>query len=454
VQTEIPQTLVLAPRASVKDYEDTLERLEKIPEVLSQVEELLREGLRRGISHPVIAMEKVSKQLEGLLEKDPEKSPLLEAFQDFSPRIKKAEQARVRKKAHAIFSKSALPAFEKLAAFFKKEYLPQCRKTIAWSDLPQGPAWYAFKVRQSTTTQLSPEEIHQIGLKEVARIRVEMEAAKNRAGFSGSLESFSDFLKNDPRFYFRSAAELIQGYRELAKRIDPELPQLFGKLPRLPYGVQPVPEYSAPSQPTAYYQPGSPPAGRAGNFFANTYELSARPKWEMEALTLHEAVPGHHLQIALAQEMEGVPEFRKQESYNAYVEGWALYAESLGPELGLYKDPYSDFGRLTYEMWRSIRLVVDTGIHALGWSRDRAVEYFRQNASKPDHDIFQEVDRYLVMPGQALGYKIGHLKILGIRKAAEAKLGEKLDIRRFHDALLEKGALPLDILEKRMAKFR
>lgn len=454
VQNEIPQTLALNPRNTAKDYDATLARLAAVPELLTQVEILLRTGIKEGITYPRVAMEKVVPQLEGLLEADPRKNPLLEAFQNIPTSVPAKEHAGIQKKAAAIFKDSVLPAFKTFKMVFVKEYLPHCRANVAWSAQPKGAEWYAFKVEQSTTTTLSPDEIHQIGLKEVARIRKAMEDAKTRAGFKGSLAEFSDFLKKDPRFYFSTAEELIQAYRDLAKRIDPELPRLFGKLPRLPYGVQPIPDYAAPAQPTAYYQPGSPAAGRAGNFFANSYDLASRPKWEMEALTAHEAVPGHHLQIALAQEMEGVPEFRKYENYNAFAEGWALYSEGLGTDLGLYKDPYSDFGRLTYEMWRSIRLVVDTGIHTMGWTREKAIAYFRENASKPDHDIIQEVERYLVMPGQALGYKIGHLKILAIRQAAEERLGDKFDIRRFHDAILGNGALPLDILEKRMAKWR
>lgn len=450
VQNEIPQTIAIMPKGTVKEYENILARLEAIPGVLDQTQALLAEGIRLKITGPSIAMEKVVAQLDGLLEKDPKKSPLLGPFQNFPESLRADDRSRLAARAAAILEKSVLPALQRFRDFFAKTYLPACRKTIAWKDLPQGPDWYAFKVKQSTTTELSPQEIHDIGLKEVARILKAMEAVKEKAGFIGDLEAFNDFLRKDARFFFKTEEELVAGYRELAKKIDPGLPVLFGKLPRLTYGVLPIPAYAAPSQPTAYYQPGSPTAGRAGNFFANTYDLKARPKWEMEALTLHEAVPGHHLQIALAQEMQGVPEFRKHEGYNAYVEGWALYAESLGPDLGLYRDPYSDFGRLTYEMWRSIRLVVDTGIHSMGWSREKAIEYFRSKAGKAEHDIVQEVDRYLVMPGQALGYKIGHLRILELRAKAEKKLGEKFSVRAFHDAILENGALPLDILETRM----
>jgi len=267
-------------------------------------------------------------------------------------------------------------------------------------------------------------------------------------GFKGSFAEFVEFLRTDDRFYFTDARDLLREYRDISKRIDPELIRLFGKLPRTPYGVKEVPLHSAPSQTTAYYEPGSPDAGRAGYFFANTYNLKSRPKWEMEALTLHEAVPGHHFQIALSQEMENVPEIRRYGFYNAYVEGWGLYAESLGGELGLYQDPYSKFGSLTYEMWRAIRLVLDTGIHSMGWGREKAIEYFKANSSKPEHDITVEVDRYIVWAGQALGYKIGELKIKELRAIAQKELGDKFDIRKFHDAILVNGAVPLDVLEK------
>jgi uncharacterized protein (DUF885 family) len=262
-----------------------------------------------------------------------------------------------------------------------------------------------------------------------------------------------DFLRTDPRFFFERAQDLLVAYRDIAKRADPELARLFGRLPRLPYGVRPVPSYAEKSQTTAYYEPGSPAAGRPGYFYANTWDLRSRPRWEMEALTLHEAVPGHHLQIALAQEMEDVPEFRRHGFYTAYVEGWGLYAESLGTEMGFYKDPYDRFGQLTYEVWRAIRLVVDTGMHALGWPRDRAIRYFEENAGKAEHDIVVEIDRYIVWPGQALAYKIGELKIKELRAWASAELGPRFDLRSFHDRILGSGAVPLDILEDKVRRW-
>jgi uncharacterized protein (DUF885 family) len=275
-----------------------------------------------------------------------------------------------------------------------------------------------------------------------------MEEQMAATGFKGSLLEFFTFLRTDPRFFYDRPEDLLTGYRDIAKRIDPELVKLFGRLPRLPYGVIPVPANTEKSQTTAYYEQGSLAAGRPGYFNANTYDLKSRPKWEMEALTAHEAVPGHHLQLSLASEMEGVPNWRRYDDYTAFVEGWGLYAESLGSEIGLYKDPYSKFGQLIYEMWRAVRLVVDTGIHTMGWTRQQAIDYFKQNAGKTEHDIEVEVDRYIVAPGQALAYKIGELKIKELRANAEKELGPKFDVRAFHDQVLGSGALPLDLLEK------
>ena len=329
-------------------------------------------------------------------------------------------------------------------------YLPACRESIAALALPNGAANYAFRIRVETTTNLTSQQIHEIGLAEVKRIHAEMEKVIASVGFKGSFHDFTEFLRTDARFFYDKPDDLVNAYRIIAKRIDPELAHLFGKLPRLPYGVCVIPDFKAPSQTTAYYQDGAPSAGRPGCYFVNTYKLDARPKWEMEALTLHESVPGHHLQISLAQELADVPEFRRHVGYTAFVEGWALYGESLGEELGMYKDPYSKFGQLSYEMWRAVRLVVDTGMHSLGWTRQQAIDYFRENTGKTDQDVTSEIDRYIVWPGQALAYKIGQLKIRGLRAEAEKKLGTKFDVRKFHDAVLEDGAVPLSVLEAHM----
>jgi len=360
---------------------------------------------------------------------------------------------KLRERATNLYTSAVAPAFQKLHDYLEKTYVPACRENIAATSLPNGAASYQFHIRWQTTTKLSAKEIHEIGLGEVKRIRAEMDKVIAASGFKGTFHEFTEFLRNDPQFYYDDADDLVNGYRILVKKIDPELAHEFGKLPRLPYGVCVIPEFKAPSQTTAYYDGGSPMAGRAGCYYVNTYNLRARPKWEMEALSLHESVPGHHLQIALAQELENVPEFRRHSGYSAFVEGWALYGESLGEALGLYKDPYSKFGQLSYEMWRAVRLVVDTGMHSMGWTRDQAIQFFKDNTGKTDQDIVVEVDRYIVWPGQALAYKLGQLKIRELRAEAEKRLGPKFSNRKFHDAVLENGALPLSVLEKRVREW-
>ena len=437
------------PARTPRDYQDILARFDGIPRRLTETEALLRRGIETSVVLPRMVLRDVPAQLAAQTPEDPLQAPLLKPFvklPDGVPEQTRAEAVR-------IYRERIVPAFAKFREFFSGEYLPHARDTVALSALPDGAAWYAQRVRRETTTNLSPQEIHELGLSEVKRIRGEMEKVREQAGFKGTLAEFATFLRTDPRFYFNDARELVREYRDICKRIDPALTRLFGKLPRLPYGVVEIPAFAAPSQTTAYYRPGSARINRAGSYYVNTYKLDTRPKWEMEALSLHESVPGHHLQIALAQELSGVPEFRKNVSFVAFSEGWGLYAESLGSELGLYEDPYSKFGQLTYEMWRAIRLVVDTGMHAFGWSRQQAIDYFVQNSAKTEHDIVVEIDRYIVMPGQALAYKIGELKLKELRALAARELGEKFDIRSFHDTVLGSGALPLDLLETQVRAF-
>jgi uncharacterized protein (DUF885 family) len=448
VQQNIPQLLAIMPANNVKDYENILARLRGVPKVVDQTIALLQKGLEEGITPPRVTLRDIPGQVQNLLVDDPMKSPMLRAFQQFPATVAAAEQERLKREAVEVFTGQVTPAFRKLQGFLANTYVPAARDSIAMSDLPDGKAWYAFNAKANTTTDLTPEQIHQIGLAEVARIRRQMDELIASTGFKGSFEDFLKFLRTDPRFYYDKPEDLLAGYRDISKRIDPGLIKLFGTLPRLPYGVIPIPAYAEKSQTTAYYEPGALGAARPGYFYANTYDLKSRPKWEMEALTLHEAVPGHHLQISLTAEMEGVPEWRKYDNYTAFVEGWGLYAESLGEELGLYKDPYSKFGQLTYEMWRAVRLVVDTGLHAKGWTRQQAIDYFKANAAKTEHDIVVEVDRYIVSPGQALAYKLGELKIKELRAYAEKELGDKFDIRVFHDQVLGRGSVPLDLLEK------
>ncbi|MGH7529294.1 MAG: DUF885 domain-containing protein [Gemmatimonadales bacterium] len=450
MQQQVPSTIAQMRPQTSADYEDIVARLRAVPRLVAQTMVLLERGLARGITPPRITLRDVPQQALNLVVDDPLASPLLAAFTRFPATVPAAEQQRLRAVAVQAYRDSVAPAFRRLHAFLAERYVPGCRETLALRALPAGAAWYRTRVRVSTTTDLTPERIHQIGLVEVRRIRAQMDSVIGATGFEGSFAEFVEFLRTDPRFYFTRVEDLLRASRDIAKRIDPELVRLFGTLPRLRYGVAPIPAYAERSQTTAYYQPGSPEAGRAGTYFVNTYNLPSRPRWEMEALTLHEAVPGHHLQIALAQELPGVPEFRRYGGYTAFVEGWALYSESLGRELGLYGDPYSKFGQLTYEMWRAIRLVLDTGIHWMGWSREQALEYFRANAAKTEHDITVEVDRYIVWPGQALAYKLGELKIKDLRAYATATLGDRFDVRAFHDQVLGAGALPLDVLEARL----
>lgn len=453
IQQKVSRILAMMPGNTVADYRAMLGRLRDVPQQIQDTIELLRLGLRHGVTPPRVTLRELPQQVRNLLTDEPLKSPLLARFGAMPDGIPDKMQERLKNEAAAIYRNELRPAYRKLQAFLAQEYLPKARQTIALSDLPEGDAWYAFNVRVMTTTDLSPEEIHRIGLKEVKRIRAEMHKVIEQTGFKGSFEAFLNHLQTEPEFYFTTAEELLREYRALCKRIDPVLVNFFGRLPRLPYGVEPVPDYIAPSQPTAYYQQGSLEAGRAGTFFVNTYALASRPKWEMEALALHEAVPGHHLQLSLQKELEELPWFRRHGAYTAFMEGWGLYAESLGEEMGFYKDPYAKFGQLSFEMWRAVRLVVDTGIHRFGWTRRRAIDYLRQNTGKSEHEATVEIDRYIVWPAQALSYKIGALKFQQLRALAEQRLGHKFALRPFHDQLLGQGALPLNLLERQIQQW-
>jgi len=446
-QQNVTSLLAMMPNSRSGDLENQIARMEALPDYIDQTISLMRKGLAAGVTPPKITLRDVPQQIRNQLVDNASQSPMLTGFADIPSTVDPLQADTLRKRAETVYRKQVVPAFERLLEFTETEYLPGARDSIAARDLPNGEEWYRHNVAVRTTTDLSPQEIHEIGLSEVKRIRAEMDQVIESAGFGGSFEEFLHFLRTDPQFYHSSAEDLMREYRDIAKRADPELTRVFGHLPRTPYGVIEVPSYAAKSRTTAYYQPGSLKAGRPGYYFANTYALETRPRWEMEALTLHEAVPGHHLQIAIQQELEDVPWFRQNPSYTAFSEGWGLYSESLGKEMGFYKDPYSRFGQLTYEMWRAIRLVVDTGMHYLGWSRQQAIDFFKENAGKSEHDIVVEIDRYIVWPAQALAYKLGELKIKELRAYAEESLGEKFDIRAFHDEVLGKGAVPLSVLD-------
>jgi prolyl oligopeptidase len=450
---QVIQTITFTNIKNEKDANDLLKRLEKIPALFDQIQILMEEGIKQKITPSKNSLLKVPEQIQNLIADDPTKSEFLTGYRKYTETLSAEKKKAMNDLAIKAITEKVNPALKKLKEYLEKTYIPNSRNTYGLKDLPNGINWYNYNIQQVTTTKLTYTEIHEIGLREVKRIRTEMDSLIKKIGFKGTFEEFGVFLKTDPKFYFETADQLLDAYRVIAKKIDPQLPTLFGKLPRLPYGVMAVPSYSEKSQPTAYYNQGSIESGRAGNFYANTYNLKTRPKWAMEALTAHEAVPGHHLQIALGQELENVPEIRKISSYTAFVEGWGLYSESLGSEIGLYKDPYSKYGQLTYEIWRAIRLVVDTGIHGLGWSRQQAIDYFKANSSISENDITVEVDRYITWPGQALAYKIGELKIKELRKKATLELGDKFDVRRFHDAVLENGAVPLNILENHINEW-
>jgi uncharacterized protein (DUF885 family) len=444
----VPFIIEIMPKQTIQDYENILSRLSLIPVIFKQTIDLLDKGIELGITPPRAVLYSVPQQILNQIVENPLVSSLLNAFKNFPPSIDADTQSRLLNEAQIIYQNRVVPALEKLYSYVTEKYIPNCRQSIAFTDVPNGQNWYTHLVQSLTTTDLSPQEIHTIGLKEVQRIHANMLSVIQSTGFEGSYEEFLHFLKTDPQFFYSNREELLHGYQTLTRQIESKLPKLFNTLPSLPFEVIPIPAYSEESQIAAYYSAGSITDKRPGYFYINTSHPEIRFKWEMEPLSLHEAVPGHHLQITLAQELQDLPDFRKNADFTAYIEGWGLYAESLGTELGCYRDPYSNFGRLTYEMLRAIRLVVDTGMHAMGWSRQQAIDCFRQYVGMSDHEIEAEVDRYLVLPAQALSYKIGELKIQELRRLATERLGDQFDIRLFHQAWLEQGTVPLDVAEQ------
>jgi len=433
---------------TVKDYEDWIARLRSFPAYMGQTMELMRAGIKERMVQPKVVMRRVPEQIRKQLVSDPAESLYFKPLKSIAKEIPAAEQQRLKNAALTAIQEQVIPAYREFAKFFEEEYLPACFDEVGAWQLPRGQEFYALKARQFTTTSLTPDEIHDIGQKEVARIRREMEAIVKLVEFKGSFQEFLALLRTDRRFYYDSPEELLNGYLALCKRIDPQLTKLFRNLPRIPYGIEPIPQQIAPDTTTAYYRQPSADGRRPGTFFVNLYRPETRPKYEMEALSLHESVPGHHLQLALQAELGELPPFRRYGGFTAFIEGWGLYSESLGEQLGCYQDPYSKFGQLTYEMWRAVRLVVDTGMHSKKWTREQAINFFQVNTAKTELDIVNEVDRYIAWPGQALAYKIGELKIKELRERAKARLGDKFDIREFHDVVLRQGAVPLDVLEQ------
>jgi prolyl oligopeptidase len=432
--------------SSKTDYEDWLVRLSKYSENINNTTNNLKEGLSKGYTQPKLVTRQVITQIDNLLNNDIDSHPYLKIFLSANDEyFIDDEKNQLIDDAKELISNKIIPAYQELNEFLKNEYLPKSRDSIGLDGVPDGKKWYEYVARYHTTTTLTPDEIHEIGLSEVSRIRSEMEEIINDLKWDGDFKSFLNYLRTSPRFYYDNGEDLLNAYLIMAKKIDPLLPKIFKVFPRAPYGVIPIPDESAPFTTTAYYN--GPAKGRPGYFYANLYKPESRPKYEIPVLTVHEAVPGHHFQISLAQELENVPTFRRYLSFTAFIEGWGLYSEELGEFMGIYEDPYDKFGQLTYDMWRAIRLVVDTGMHYKGWSRDDAINLFLENTAKSQLDIENEVDRYIAWPGQALAYKIGQLKILELRQKSEKELGDKYDIKDFHHEILKRGSVPLDILE-------
>ena len=431
---------------TAKDYYDWFKRLELFVYNIDNFLAINKEGLAKGHTQPKLVTRGVIAQLDAIINSDISSNPYLKVFKEADESIINIDDKnKLIDDAILLIENEINPAYKRLHDFLLNDYLPNSRESIGIKDIPNGKKYYEYLAKYYTTTDLTPDEIHNIGLKEIARIRSEMEQIISDVDWDGDFLSFLNYLRTSPRFYYDNAEDLFDAYLIMSKTIDPLLPKIFKVFPRAPYGVIPIPDETAPFTTTAYYN--SPSPGRPGYFYANLYKPESRPKYEIPVLTVHEAVPGHHFQISIAQELENVPKFRKYQGITAFVEGWGLYSEELGEFMGIYDDPYDKFGQLTYDMWRAIRLVVDTGMHYMDWTREDAINLFIENSAKSKLDIENEVDRYIAWPGQALAYKIGQLKILELRNKAERVLGDKYDIKDFHHEVLKRGSLPLELLE-------
>jgi uncharacterized protein (DUF885 family) len=445
--TFFPQLPDQVPLATVADYEAYVSQLRAFRPWVGQHVEVMREGIRRGMVLPSVSLVGVEETLQPHIVSDATASLLWKPFAAFPAGVPEGERARLAAAGRAAIEESVVAGYRDFLEFMRAEYIPGARRGIGASELPNGRALYAQRVRSYTTLDLTPDQVHETGLREVARIRAQMDSLITSVGFTGTFPEFIQFLRTDPRFYVSTPDELLSRTALVLKRMDGELPKLFGRLPRMSYGIRTIPEFIAPRTTTAYYSRPGGDGTRAGFYWVNTYDLPSRPTYEIEALSFHEAVPGHHLQIALQQEMEGMPNFRRFSSTTAFAEGWGLYSERLGYEVGFYTDPYSRFGQLTYDMWRACRLVVDTGMHWKGWTRQQAIDYMAANSALTVLNITNEVDRYIAWPGQALAYKTGQMKISELRAEAQAALGPRFDVRRFHDVVLGSGSIPLTVLE-------
>jgi uncharacterized protein (DUF885 family) len=446
--TYFPQLPDNVPLNNTEDYQNYIARLNAFRTWVGQHVELMREGVRTGMVLPSVSLASIEETIQPHIVADPAQSLLWKPFTTFPAGVPEADRARLMAAGRQAIEESVVPGYRDFLQFIQSEYIPAGRRGIGASELPNGRALYSQRVRAYTTLDLTPDQVHETGLREVARIRAQLDSVMRATGFTGSWADFVQFLRTDPRFYVTTPEALLERTSLVLKRMDGELPRLFTRLPRMPYGIKTIPDYIAPRTTTAYYSRPSGDGTRAGTYWVNTYDLRSRPTYEIEALSFHEAVPGHHLQIALQQELEGLPTFRRFSSFTAFVEGWALYAEQLGYDVGFYTDPYSRVGQLTYEMWRACRLVVDTGMHWKGWTRQQAIDFMAENSALTILNITNEVDRYIAWPGQALAYKTGQMKISELRGEAQRALGSRFDLRRFHDVVLGSGSVPLTVLEE------
>jgi uncharacterized protein (DUF885 family) len=441
------------PLDSVEDYENYLSRLSGFPDYNSGYIERMEQGIETGFVRPKSVFDDYLASIEAHIADSAEESRLFEPFEEFPSSVSNEDRERLATEAAEVIENMVIPEFERLRDFLRDKYIPAATETIGITEVPGGVEYYNYLVEYYTTMEITPAEIHQTGLEEVERIRGEMMEIVEEAGFDDDFDGFTEFLRTDPQFYAETPEELMKETAYVLKTMDGKLPELFKTLPRLPYGIMEVPDYLAPRTATAYYSRGAADGTRAGFYAVNTYDLPSRPLYEVTALSLHEAVPGHHLQIALQQELDELPKFRTLAGFTSYVEGWALYSEWLGLEAGMYVDLYSNFGRLSYEMWRALRLVVDTGMHAKGWSRDEAIDFMAANSALSMHNIRSEVNRYIFWPGQALAYKMGEILIRELRAEAEEAIGDNFDLRKFHDAILLSGSVPLSVLEVNVKQF-
>lgn len=450
--TYFPRLPENMPLQTVEDYQNYVSRLNGFHQYSRQHINVMTTGLNEGYSLPQVVAKDIPALVEPNIVEDPTESVLYKPFEEFPDRITESEKKKLRKAGTAAIDTSVVPGFEAFHSFLTDTYIPGARETIAATDMPNGEEYYEHKVRHHTTLDRSPEQIHKTGKQEMKRIRNQMMEIVEQEGYE-DFDSFVEFLRNDEQFYADTEEELLKETSYILKRLDGQLPKFFSTLPRMSYGIKKIPNYQAPQATAAYYQSPAGDGTRAGFFFINTHDLSSRPLYDMKPLALHEAVPGHHLQLALQQELENMPEFRQYARFTAYTEGWALYSEYLGQEMGIYDDPYSRFGRLSQEMKRALRLVVDTGMHAMGWSRQQAIDYMLENSAISETEIINQVDRYISWPGQALAYKTGELKIRSLRQRAEEALGNQFDLRQFHDVILLNGGLPLPVLEEKVDRY-